>query len=367
MAALEASLSEFELVEPLVWNKRSGYILGGHQRLAVLRKRGAKQVDVSVVDLDETRELALMAVLNKPAGEFTPDVDGLIAGLGAELRKSLGLDALLNGGRGPKSEVVEDVAPAPPKKPVSKTGDLWLLGDHRILCGDSTKAEDVTRVMNGRRAVLMATDPPYGVDYANVLGGRENQKVGGWREIVGDNLDDAGLFALVKAALSLCAAPTLFLWHSWKRVEISLRAVRECGWRPVSEIVWVKNALVFGRSDCQWRHECCIYAKRDGAPSQDDRTATTVWEFPKPTGGEHPTAKPTGVFAIPIRNHTKAGEIVYEPFSGSGTQIVAAEQLGRKCYAIEIAPAYVDVAVVRWQKLTGKKATHEKTGKPFGG
>lgn len=233
-------------------------------------------------------------------------------------------------------------------------GQLWLMGDHRLLCGDATDAKDVERLLDGRNPALLATDPPYGVDYANVLAGRTNQRKGGWDEIEGDDLDDEGLFALLHAVLSLSEAPTLFLWHSWNRVETNLRAVRACGWRPVSEIVWVKNALVFGRSDYQWRHECCIYAKRGGAPKQEDRTATTVWEFDKPTGGSHPTMKPVGVFEIPMRNHTKVGDVCYEPFAGSGSQFIAAEELRRRCFGMEIEPKFVAVTLERWQTATGR-------------
>ncbi len=226
-------------------------------------------------------------------------------------------------------------------------GQLWRIGAHRLLCGDSTSAEDVGRLMGGEVASLMHTDPPYGVDYANVLGGRENQKEGGWAEIAGDDLEDAELEAMLAAAFALCEARTAFIWHSWKRVEVFLRALRSCSFVPAAEIIWVKNALVFGRSDYQWRHESCIYAKREGAGRQDDRTATTVWEFPKTTGALHPTQKPIGLFTVPIENHTVLGAVVYEPFSGSGSQFVAAEQLSRRCFGMEIEPKYVAVALQR--------------------
>lgn len=365
MAALEASLSEFDLVEPLIWNKRTDYVLGGHQRLAVLRKRGEKSVDVSVVDLDEKRELALMAVLNKPSGEFTADVDALIGEMGAELRKSLGLDALLNGGRGPKETVVEDVAPPPPKKPISKTGDLWLLGGHRLLCGDSTKAEDVARLMGKERAVLMATDPPYGVDYE---GGSGNSRKRARME--GDDSQSLyRAFLPVACNLVIREATPIYLWFADRKGRQVYEAISQSGFTIRSLIVWRKLSAHFGAYMAQYKqdHEPCLYAVRDAPPWFGSTVERAVWEIAQPGVNElHPTQKPVELFAIPIRNHTREGEIVYEPFSGSGTQIVAAEQLKRRCYAIEIAPQYVDVAVLRWQALTDKKATNEKTGKPFG-
>jgi len=365
LAALGRSLATFGAVEPVVANRRTGLIVGGHQRVRAAQGEGIKTLPVVWVDLDETQERQLNLALNRISGEWDEvALAALLEEMGAAAINLTGfesaeVDELIDRMRREARAVDPDEVPEPPKVAVTKPGDLWILGKHRLLCGDATKAEDVARVLGGGRVALLATDPPYGVDYANVLRGRENQKAGGRRDIGGDDLDDAGLYALVHAALSHCDAPTLFLWHAWKRVELSLRATRECGWRPVSEIVWVKNALVFGRSDYQWRHECCIYAKRDGAPRQNDRTATTVWEFPKPTGGEHPTAKPVGVFEIPIRNHTEPGEVVYEPFAGSGSQFIAAEMLSRRCFGLEIDPIYCDVIVARWENFTGKKATLE--------
>jgi DNA modification methylase len=339
-------------------------IIDGH-----LRQKMAKheKIPVVVTDLNEDEARKLLVThdpLGAMAGTDPEALKALLEKLGASASEALkgvldGVASTYKLANVRAGLTDPDAVPPIPTKAKTKLGDLYILGEHRLLCGDSTKPEDTKRALNGQFAALLATDPPYGVDYANVLGGRENQKAGGWRDIGGDNLDDEGLGKLITAALKQCDAPTLFLWHSWKRVEISLRAIRECGWKPVSEIVWVKNALVFGRSDYQWRHECCVYAKREGAPRQGDRTATTVWEFPKPHGGEHPTAKPVGLFQIPIQNHTQPGEIAYEPFAGSGSQVIAAEMLNRRCVAIEIDPIYCDVIVQRWCEFTGRKATKE--------
>jgi DNA modification methylase len=372
---------EFDLVEPLVWNKRTNYVLGGHQRLAVLRQAKETHTDVVPVDLDEKRELALMAVLNKPAGEFTPDVDALVREMEAalpDLSKMLGLDSLLNGGRGPKPEIVEDVPPPPPKKPGSKTGDLWLLGDHRLLCGDSTKAEDVARLMGKDRAVLMATDPPYGVDYVGKARDLHGRGYGHSRatlssDMKGDGLDEkkaAELWTRSFGEAPLTENAAWYVWHAPGRATRSmLETLDTLGILHHQTLIWRKPNFAIGRCDYQWIHEPCFYGWRKGKrpPFYGRKNQTTVIEAGREQDAQHPTQKPVELFAIPIRNHTRKGEIVYEPFSGSGTQIVAAEQLGRRCYAIEVAEQYCDVAVLRWQRLTSKRAVNEKTGKEFPG
>jgi DNA modification methylase len=181
-------------------------------------------------------------------------------------------------------------------------------------------------------------------------------------------MDDAELLALLKGALHGAGAAVAFVWHpAGPRRALFREALESNGWSISQEIVWVKNSLVFGRSDYQWRHEPCLYAKRAGAPRQDDRTQTTVWEIDKTTGAQHPTQKPVELFAIPMRNHTRPGDVCFEPFSGSGSQIVAAEQLRRRCYAVELEPRYVDVAVRRWEAAAGREAVLEGTDRSWRG
>lgn len=365
LSALRKSLRNFGAVEPVVANRRTGLVVGGHQRIKAAQAEGIATLPVVWVDLDPTQERQLNLALNRISGEWDePALAALLEEMGAAAGDLTGfdtteIDELVDRMNREARAVDPEEIPEPPAEPRTKRGDLWLMGKHRLLCGDSTKPEDVARLMNGESAALMHTDPPYGVDYANVLGGRENQKAGGWSDIEGDDLDDKALEEMLTASFRLCDAKVAFIWHSWKRVEVFLRALRACAFAPAGEIVWVKNALVFGRSDYQWRHESCIYAKRKGAGRQDDRTATTVWEFPKTTGALHPTQKPVDLFAIPIRNHTKPGEICFEPFSGSGSQFLAAEAEGRRCYGIDIEPKYCDVTVERWENITGKKAVLE--------
>lgn len=372
-AALEGVLQRVGWVQDVIVNRRTGHMLDGHARVEMAISAG-ERVPVVYVDISEAEERLILATYDRLTGMAGTDEEKL-AGLIAEAQADFpDLTPLLAN----ITEILGDVepqpvggltdpdeAPEPPAEPVTRLGDLWLCGEHRVLCGDCTQAPDFERVKHGAELSLLATDPPYGVDYAAVVKSRENQKVGGWAGISGDTLGDEELSRLLISTLSLVDSPVLFLWHSWKRIEISLRAVRECGWTPKAEIIWVKNALVFGRSDYQWRHEPCIYATREGCNRQEDRTATTVWEFDKPHSPQHPTSKPVALFEIPIRNHTCPGAAIYEPFSGSGSQFIAAESLGRRCYGLEIEPRYVDVTVTRWQNFTGKAATLEGDGRTF--
>jgi DNA modification methylase len=232
----------------------------------------------------------------------------------------------------------------------TEAGQLWQLGKHRLLIGDCTVRENVERLMGGERAVLMVTDPPYGVDYGELVRGRENQKKGDWEDIKNDALSDEDLQKLLTSSLHGAGANVGFVFHpAGERRWLFWSAVKENGWTVSQEIVWVKNAMVFGRADYQWRHEPCLYLKKDGArKKQEDRTQTTVWEIDKPHNSIHPTQKPFELFEIPIRNHTESGELVYEPFAGSGTTIIAAQNLSRRCFAMEISPNYCAVILERF-------------------
>lgn len=358
--ALEEVLAEIGYVDGVVARRLEDgrlAIIDGH-----LRAELDPDAIVPVIEVDVSAAEAKKVLATKDAISSMAEIDGpSLKGLLLEVEvKNPDLRELLEemSDRSPELRVdaPDPGSGEPPANPVTRRGDLWILGDHRLLCGDSTSPHDTARVLAGAKPTLLATDPPYGVAYGSLVSGRANQKAGGWQDIEGDDLSDEALEDLLTKALSACSPPVAFLWHSWKRIEVSLRALRARGWRPVAEIVWVKNALVFGRADYQWRHEPCIYAKRDGAPGQDDRTATTVWEFPKPTGTEHPTQKPVELFEVPILNHTKPGDAVYEPFCGSGSQLIAAERLGRRCIALEIARGYCDVSIRRWSAASGKPA-----------
>ena len=237
----------------------------------------------------------------------------------------------------------------------TESGQLWKLGEHRLLIGDCTVRENVERLMGGERAVLMVTDPPYGVDYGELVRGRENQKKEGWDDIKNDALSDEDLQNLLTLSLHGAGANVGFVFHPpGERRWLFWSAVKENGWTVSQEIVWVKNAMVFGRADYQWRHEPCLYIKKDGArKKQEDRTQTTVWEIDKPHNSIHPTQKPVELFEIAIRNHTENNELIYEPFAGSGTTIIAAHNLNRRCYAMEISEKYGAVILERFCTATG--------------
>jgi len=256
-------------------------------------------------------------------------------------------------------EVVEDEVPEPPVDPITKPGDLWLLGEHRLLCGDSTKADDVERLMAGAKAGMMVTDPPYGVNYdpemrstAKSVGKIANDDRASWLD-----------------AWSLFAGDVAYVWHANRFTSLVLEELESSGLKYVQMIVWKKPYPTFSMMNYHWQHEPCWYCVRPsgsrnwvGSPKE-----STVWDMTQPKdpygrSGEdktpHPTQKPVEAMARPIRNHDH--QIIYDPFLGSGTTLIAAEQLGRKCYGMEISPQYCDVIVQRWETLTGKKAELEK-------
>jgi site-specific DNA-methyltransferase (adenine-specific) len=306
------------------------------------------------------------------------DLDALVKQAGdAVLNDAPGGDAPLDGDDAPREriEVEEDEAPVDRAEELrakwqTATGQLWEIpsatvagGVHRILCGDSTKTEDVARVMGGETAVLLHTDPPYGVD---VVGGthdprdEKNYQSGG--KVENDALSDEDLRMLVCAALANCRkhmvdGSAFYVWYGENRMPIILRAVLDALGMYRQIVVWVKEHFVFGRKDYHYQHEACFYGWVDGAAHRwlGDRKQTSVWTTP-PVGTDlekklHPTAKPVALPARAIQNHAAPGEIVIEPFSGSGSTMVAAEKTGRLCCAVELSPKYVAVAIERLAAL----------------
>jgi DNA modification methylase len=262
------------------------------------------------------------------------------------------------------TDIVEDEAPDPPTNPITKPGDLWQLGPHRLLCGDSTNPEHIDRLMAGERAALVATDPPYLVDYT---GERPNDSGKDWTDTYHEvDITDAdaffrNLFANVLKFIAPHAA--IYCWHAHKRQALISRVWQDLGILDHQQIVWVKPSGVFGRSFWHFQHEPCMmgWVKGSAPAHNGEHSITSVWAINwegknRIVGNEHPTQKPVEIFARPMRKHTRPGDVCFEPFSGSGSQIMAAEQLGRRCFACEIEPAFVDVAVQRWEKFTGRKA-----------
>jgi DNA modification methylase len=276
-----------------------------------------------------------------------------------------------------EQEIIEDEVPDLTTDPVTQTGDLWILGEHRLLCGDSTDKKYVSRLMNGEKAVLMNTDPPYGVSYAN--NERPNPGVAKPR-VANDELTDEKLQKFLENCFQCAVEIALnknaawYMWHAHlTQGYFAAAAAAAADVVLHRQIIWVKPVLLLGRGQYHWKHEPCFMGWVKGNQPPDfgegagERTQTTVWEIGNITQKErkelnHATPKPVEIFAIPIVKHTTKGEVCYEPFCGSGPQIIAAEQLDRKCYGMEISRQYCDVIVERWQNLTGKKARLEGGG-----
>jgi DNA modification methylase len=268
----------------------------------------------------------------------------------------------------------EDDAPPLPDNPVSKPGDLWLLGPHKLLCGDATNAEDVARLMNREKARLFACDPPYLINYK---GGNHPQSWANSPDTKDKHWDDyqdpakAVEFYVdyLRIGLAHCIERVpVYQWHGDLRRVIVAEAWERAGLLLHQIIVWVKARPVLTRSHFMWQHEVCAYGWRTGkVPSKPPANSHSVWTIDQigESDGIHPTQKPVELARRPILYQTQPGDICYEPFSGSGTTIAAAELTGRRCYAMEISPAFVDVAVLRWQALTNQTARLDGAGKTF--
>lgn len=389
MEGLKASLERWGVVQPIVWNKQTGRIVGGHQRVVALKKLGKKTAQVLIVDLPESEEKALNVSLNNPhiAGEFTEDLTIIleeikveIPGMDFELFQLGDIEIpsyeppIIAGMADP------DEVPDPPEEPISKTGDLWLLGEHRLLCGDCTKAEDVERVMDGKRAQMGLTSPPYAVGKEYEKGVTFEQHLELLRNVAKRGLDaitPGGFFfvnfdeiAAQSHAGPITGAPRQCLYL------ISLdywRIFRELAYELYAQRVWYKpfNRLkqpfwTYHTSIPHYQEWEPIWTWRipggDGDDVYDwDISSRAVWDTRAEATEDRPLTRHVAAFPVGIperamRAHSAKGHIVWEPFSGSGTTIIAAETLNRRCYAIEIEPRYVDVAVKRWEQFTGKKA-----------
>lgn len=381
VAQVAASIREFGFTNPVLIDGDGG-IIAGHGRVMAARKLGMDKVPcIRLAHLTEAQRRAYVIADNKLA--LNSGWDDQMLALEFKDLQDMGFDLELTGfGLGdidellaeldatPEGATDADETPAVQADAVSQPGDVWLLGKHRIMCGDSTDGGSVALLMDGKKAALMQTDPPYGIAYV------ENAKSKGQAEahadIENDDLDGEKLQefleSTIRAALSSlrdnCA---FYLWHPMLTQGTFFAAAAAADILIHRQIIWQKPSMVFGRGDYHWQHELCFYGWRRGnrPPFYGQRNQTTLWAVGRETSKEHPTAKPVDMWKPPIENHTKAGEVIYEPFSGSGSQIIAAEQTGRICYAMELSPNYVDVAVRRWQQFTGKRATLEATGQPF--
>ena len=361
---LKTSIETFGYVDPIIINA-DGTVIGGHQRLFVLRDLGYSEADVAVVDLSKADEKALNIALNKISGEWDEEK---LAEIFAELDAD-GYDLSLTGfGEDEYSNIVSaltdslqaellgdpDEVPEPPKEPVTNLGDIWQIGRHRLMCGDSTNTENVGKLLGGEKADILLTDPPYNVAYEG--------KTADALTIQNDSMEDTDFREFLRDAFAAAnthmkPGAVFYIWHADSEGYNFRGACHDVGWRVRQCLIWEKNTMVMGRQDYQWRHEPCLYGWKDGAAHlwTSDRKQTTVLNFDKPQrNGEHPTMKPVPLFAYQIENNTKTGDTVLDLFGGSGTTIVACEQLGRYGRLMELDPKYCDVIVKRYASVTGK-------------
>jgi DNA modification methylase/ParB-like chromosome segregation protein Spo0J len=248
----------------------------------------------------------------------------------------------------------------------AKTGDVWCLGEHLLWCGesdhpDTRSALAVLQHDRGQHPAIIVTDPPYGIDYKDIRAGRRNQKAEDWESIESDDDDPASvedLETLIFNALSEVPARTAVIWHPPLQNRLAFwRAMEKDFWKLRQELIWVKDSFVFGRADYHWQHEVASLFAKKGHYSSMNRTLSTVINAPKPSKAVHPTQKPIVCYSTPILHHTSQGEVLYDPFAGSGTAAIACEDTGRIAHMVEMSPAYCDLIITRWQKHTGKVAT----------
>ena len=357
---LKRSLEQFGYVEPVIWNKTTGRVVGGHQRLKVLMDLGESEIDCVVVELSEDKEKALNIALNKISGEWDKDkLALLITDLqGADFDVSLTgfdtseLDSLF---RDTMKEGIHDDdfdVEAELEKPVfSKPGDVWTLDRHRLVCGDATKPETYELLMNSRKANLVVTDPPYNVDYKGSNG----------KKIQNDNMADDAFYQFLLSAFKnvetvMANDASIYVFHSDTEGLNFRRAFADAGFYLSGCCIWKKNSLVLGRSPYQWQHEPCLFGWKKTGKHQwyASRKETTIWEYDKPKrNGDHPTMKPIALLAYPIMNSSMSNTLVLDPFGGSGSTLIACEQSDRACYTIELDPKYCDVIVNRYIEQAG--------------
>ena len=376
VATVAASLKEFGWRQPIVVDEEM-VILAGHTRLEAARQLGLSTAPVHVargLTPAQARAYRLMDNRASENAEWDEALLGLelgdLQGDGFDLGLTGFDDAELNRllaalGDEADAREGEDDVPETPADPVSRPGDLWILGNHRLLCGDSTVATDVERVLGGVAPLLMVSDPPYGVEYdpawRNKAGAAATKRTG---KVLNDDRADW------REAWALFPGDVAYVWHGALHATTVAESLEASGFAIRSQIIWAKERLVLSRGDYHWQHEPCAYAVKKSGKGHwaGDRKQTTLWRIPnKDQDAEtvHGTQKPVECMRRPILNNSSPGQAVYEPFMGSGTTLIAAETTGRVCLGIELNPAYVDVAIERWQRFTGKAAMLEGHGRKF--
>lgn len=372
-----ASIEEFGFKIPIL-ARSSGEVVDGHLRLKAAHKLGLEELPVIPCDeWSEAQVKAFRLMVNRSTSWATWDIE--LVALEIQELKTLAFDLNLIGFEpieidhfllnldGPKEEEIGLL----PDQAVTQAGDLWVCDQHRILCGDATSEEAVSRLLAGAVPVLMVTDPPYGVQLDPEW--RERAGLGKLRQTGTVPNDDRVDW---RAAYRLFEGDVAYIWHAGVHAAQVAAGLEELGLRIRAQIIWAKQHFALGRGDYHWQHEPCWYAVREGKSSNwsGDRKQSTLWEVANlnPFGGSrkeeatgHGTQKPVELMRRPILNNTKRGDLVYDPFLGSGTTLIAAASTDRICYGLDIAPGYVDVIVRRWQNFTGKKAALDSDGRSF--
>jgi DNA modification methylase len=374
VAKIAASMAKFGWTVPCMVAD-DGELIAGHGRVLAATQLGLSEVPViRLGHLDEAERRAYRIADNKLtelgdwdeailrdeiAGLLAEDFDLSLLGF-----DDVDLDALLQDpdDTGDGAIEGEDEVPAPPEDPISQPGDLWQLGPHRLICGDSTSADVVGKLLGDVKPLLMVTDPPYGVEYdpgwRNQAGAAATKRTG---KVLNDDRADW------REAWALFPGDVAYVWHGALHATTVAESLEASGFNIRSQIIWAKDRLVLSRGDYHWQHEPCLYAVKKTGKGHwaGDRKQTTLWQIAnKDQDAEtvHGTQKPVECMRRPILNNSSPGQAVYEPFMGSGTTLIAAETTGRVCYGIELNPAYVDVAIARWQQFTGDTAIHKVTG-----
>ncbi len=377
IAQIAASITEFGFTNPILTGG-DNVIIAGHGRLLAAQRLGIGEVPVIVLDhLSDAQRRALVIADNKLAENAGWDEELLRVELAALDEMDFDLDLMgfsneeleallgdLDGTALGETEGEDDV-PEPPDDPVSRPGDLWTLGKHRLLCGDATVATDVERVLNGTQPLLMVTDPPYGVKYdpawRNKTGASATKRTG---KVLNDDRADW------REAWDLFPGDVSYVWHGALHAATVAESLEAAGFNVRSQIIWAKDRLVLSRGHYHWQHEPCWYAVRKTGKGHwaGDRKQTTLWQIAnkdQDADTVHGTQKPVECMRRPILNNSSPGQAIYEPFMGSGTTLIAAESTGRVCLGIELNPIYVDVAVERWQQFTGQVAVLDGTEQTF--
>ena len=370
VAQIAASIAEFGFTNPILAGS-DGIIVAGHGRLAAAQKLGLEIVPVVVLDhLTPTQRRALVIADNRIAENAGWDEAMLRIELEALMGEGFDLDitgfdadalAELIAGDEPDNEgqTDEDAVPEIGETPISRPGDVWIMGPHRLLCGDATVAESYDRLMQGDVADMVFTDPPYNVNYANSA---KDKMRGKDRAILNDNLGD-GFYDFLLTALTQMVAHCrggIYVAMSSSELDVLQAAFRAAGGKWSTFIIWAKNTFTLGRADYQRQYEPILYGWPEGAQRQwcGDRDQGDVWQIKKPTRNDlHPTMKPVELVERAIRNSSRPGNVVLDPFGGSGTTLIAAEKSGRVARLIELDPKYVDVIVRRWEEFSGNKAS----------